>query len=136
MKGVVSVRLVSFIVLILMNASSFSQAGRDLGKIEFERSSASFHGISGTGDGGMRAHLVRPPSNLTTLSSRHGDVFPSERVWETIEGSALVGMGPHGSREMPVWDQIYGRQLNQHSADWYAAQQIGKLIYYLARIQQ
>jgi mono/diheme cytochrome c family protein len=136
MNGSASVSFIAFTVLMLTGASSLSQTGRDLGKIEYERSCASCHGISGTGDGAMRAHLVKPPTNLTLLSLRNGGVFPSQRVWETIEGSASVGMGPHGSREMPVWGQIYGRHLTQPSADWYAAQQIGTLIYYLARIQQ
>lgn len=132
-------RLAGFLmVLTFLSSASFAQGPVDFGKKEFESSCASCHGVSAKGDGALFRYLVKPPSDLTTLARRNGGVFPSQRVWETIDGSTVTEIGPHGTREMPVWGQVYRdrAQDTQHEPDWYAAHRMASLIYYLARIQE
>jgi hypothetical protein len=49
---------------------------------------------------------VRPP-DLTRLAARNGGKFPFEYVTKIIDGRAAVG--PHGTRDMPVWGDRYMR---------------------------
>ena len=118
-----------------MGNPGFAQGKVDFGHREYVASCASCHGASGKGDGVMFKYLVKPPSDLTTLVKRNGGVFPSQRVWETIDGRASTDIGPHGSREMPVWGQIY-RSEDTQPRDLHARIRITSLIDYLARIQE
>jgi mono/diheme cytochrome c family protein len=126
---------VSLLVLSLLGSVAQAQGRADFGKREFESSCASCHGASARGDGALNAYLVRPPSNLTTLAKRNGGVFPSQRVWDTIDGRTTVDIGPHGSREMPIWGNVY-RTDNPQDAGWMARNRIASLLDYLARIQE
>ncbi len=132
-------RFVSAIALSLPLVAA-AQAGFDLGRYEYTNSCASCHGASAKGDGPLARHLVKVPSDLTTLLRRNGGVFPSARVFETIDGRSAIEFGPHGSREMPVWGNIYRAQAIQPgegelSPDWYARSRMTALVDYLARIQ-
>lgn len=62
---------------------------------------ASCHGESGRGDGPVALALRTPPTDLTRLTQRNGDVFPADRVAERIDGRSHVAA--HGPSEMPVW---------------------------------
>jgi mono/diheme cytochrome c family protein len=73
------------------------------GRKVYERHCASCHGHSGRGDGPVQSFLVKRPSDLTTITQRHGGKFPQELMWEVIDGRWSGDGGPHGSREMPVW---------------------------------
>jgi mono/diheme cytochrome c family protein len=77
----------------------------DFGKVEYESSCASCHGLSGKGDGPLARALVSQPSDLTTLAKRNGGVFPAQRVHKIIDGREDVEA--HGTREMPVWGREY-----------------------------
>lgn len=130
----------SFRIMILLLASAvtaspvFSQGKPDIGKSEYEASCASCHGASGKGDGTVSKQLVTPPSDLTTLVKRNGGVFPSQRVRETIDGRRSSEIGPHGSREMPVWGRIY-RDEDTQPYELHVRVRMDALIDYLARIQ-
>ncbi|MDO9165615.1 MAG: cytochrome c [Rhodoferax sp.] len=131
--------LAGFLTLLtLLSSASLAQGRVDFGKQEFESSCASCHGVSGKGDGALFPYLVKPPSDLTTLSRRNGGVFPSKRVWDTIDGTVAAEIGAHGTREMPIWGQVYQDRAQQtpYEPNWYAAHRMGSLIYYLARIQE
>ena len=93
--------------LALALAANGALAGPDVdfGKVEYESSCASCHGLSGKGDGPLARALVSQPSDLTTLTKRNGGVFPAQRVHEIIDGRAEVEA--HGPREMPVWGKEY-----------------------------
>jgi mono/diheme cytochrome c family protein len=71
------------------------------GKETFLKYCASCHGGDGKGNGQVAFALKPPPSDLTTLSRRHEDRYPSGYV------SALLKFGKspaaHGSEDMPVW---------------------------------
>jgi mono/diheme cytochrome c family protein len=71
------------------------------GKETFLKYCASCHGEGGKGNGPAAFALKPPASDLTTLSRRHEDKYPSGYV------SALLKFGrniaAHGSEDMPVW---------------------------------
>lgn len=49
---------------------------------------AACHGADAKGDGRMARAMRVPPKNLTLLSVRSGDTFPTARVLSTIDGYA------------------------------------------------
>lgn len=67
---------------------------------------ASCHGPDGKGTGPAAAALKTPPADLTLLSRKNGGKFPALKVQGTIKGDP--GAAAHGSREMPVWGDIFG----------------------------
>lgn len=110
----------------------------DPGRIEYLTSCASCHGVNARGDGPMKAYLTKAPSDLTTLARRNGGALPVQLVWETIDGRAEVG--PHGSREMPVWGNEYRARAQrmvdeQEFPEWYVRGRIVALVDYLQRVQ-
>lgn len=79
------------------------QSVADTGKSEYEAHCAVCHGFSGKGDG-IFADLLKSGTvvtNLTELEKKNNGVFPFTRVYETIDGTVLLGA--HGNKEMPVW---------------------------------
>jgi len=134
-------------VTLLIAATSFvalvataQGAGDDPGRRTYLRYCASCHGAAAKGDGPMVKHLVQPPADLTTLAKRHGGVFPSLRVADSIDGRGAPRSGPHGPREMPVWGTVF-RQGDPGSApprnpERRARQNMVDLLEYLARIQE
>ena len=129
---------------MLISGAAFAQQDFDLGKHEYDSKCASCHGASGKGDGSIRAHLVKAPSDLSTLAKRNGGAFPSQLVWMTIDGRTSTQIGPHGSREMPVWGSEYRQEVLRAAGpegamyakpEWYVRGRIVALIDYLARIQ-
>jgi mono/diheme cytochrome c family protein len=115
---------------------------RELGKREFESNCATCHGLTGEGDGPMRAFLVRPPTDLTTLARRSGGTFPRVDVAALIDGRGVPGPGPHGTRDMPVWGRVY-REQAEHDLrgvpfprEWTVQGRILALVDYLATLQK
>jgi mono/diheme cytochrome c family protein len=139
-------RLVPSLVLLAVafcagGSAGAQQRGRDFGRTEYESSCAVCHGTTLKGDGPMRPFLVRPPSDLSTLAARNGGTFPTQRVAEMIDGRPAVEIGSHGTRDMPVWGQVYLEQgmenpgRMQIGPEWYVRARIVALIDYLARMQ-
>lgn len=65
---------------------------------------ATCHGTRAVGNGPMSPSLVVAPTDLTTLSSRNNEVFPTTRVVMRIDGrDPLVS---HGSA-MPVYGDFF-----------------------------
>jgi mono/diheme cytochrome c family protein len=77
----------------------------DPGAFEYKSSCATCHGLSGRGDGPMAARLKERPTDLTRLARDNGGVFPTQHIYEVIDGRKEVGA--HGTREMPVWGAHY-----------------------------
>jgi hypothetical protein len=79
---------------------------------------------------------------LTRVAQRHGGKFPQELMWEVIDGRWSGDGGPHGSREMPVWGNVFkARAMTQPSdsprtAECSASNRIVSLLKYLETIQQ
>ena len=93
--------------ILSITATSWAQTSVGLGRADFRDNCASCHGHLGRGDGPVQSFLVKPPSDLTTITQRHGGKFPQELIWEVIDGRWSGDGGPHGSREMPVWGQEF-----------------------------
>jgi mono/diheme cytochrome c family protein len=121
----------------------------DIGKWEFQSSCASCHGTDGKGKGPVSEQLKVPPPDLTMLAKKNNGVFPTNAVYETIDG--LQTMPAHGSREMPIWgfrfnpiiapphnvDPTYWKVLGpQQSPEVIVRTRILAVIDYLNRIQQ
>ena len=123
------------VALLAWSGAGCAQGVVDFGSREYGASCASCHGPAGKGDGVLVRHLVSKPTDLTTLTRRNGGVFPSQRVWETIDGRGSVEICAHGSREMPIWGLIY-RSEDTQPQDLHARNRIASLLDYLARIQQ
>lgn len=75
----------------------------ELGKREFDSKCAACHGLSGKGDGPQST--VTRAADLTILAKNNGGVFPTQRVYEIIDGRQEVAA--HGSRTMPVWGRFF-----------------------------
>lgn len=128
-------KLAALCCLLLASRVSVAQTSVDFGRNEFMASCASCHGITAKGEGGMRQYLTKPPTDLTRLSRDNGGVFPSQRIWEVIDGRIYAPIGSHGAREMPVWGYIY-RAEDTQPADIHARNRIAALLDYLVRIQE
>jgi mono/diheme cytochrome c family protein len=75
------------------------------GKVAYERYCASCHGTSGKGDGPIAKLQEKPPADLTQLRSLHGGQFPSNSLFDIIDGREDVAA--HGPRTMPVWAKVF-----------------------------
>jgi mono/diheme cytochrome c family protein len=122
------------VALTMIGGASVAQTSFDFGKSEYQSSCASCHGVTAKGDGAVSGSLIKAPTDLTTMAKRNGGVFPYQYAWEVIDGRSSKVIGPHGSREMPVWGYIY-RSEDTQPADLHARNRISSLLDYLARVQ-
>jgi mono/diheme cytochrome c family protein len=121
----------------------------DIGKSEFQSSCASCHGADAKGKGPVSDQLKVPPRDLTMLAKNNNGVFPTDAVYETIDG--LKTIPAHGTREMPIWGERFNPIVNlPHYVDpsyWEKAgpeqrpevvvrKRILAVVDYLSRIQQ
>lgn len=100
-------RQAAIAVLTFTLATGGARAGDDAleaGKAEFMAHCASCHGEDAKGDGPHAVVLAKKPADLTEITARYGS-FPAERVFETIAG--LDDSGAHGTREMPIWGDVF-----------------------------
>ena len=128
-------QLAALSCLLLASNISLAQSSVDFGRNEYMASCASCHGVTAKGDGAVRPFLTKPPTDLTRLARDNGGVFPSQRLWDVIDGRAYAVIGSHGAREMPVWGYIY-RAEDTQPADMHARTRIAALLDYLLRIQE
>ena len=121
----------------------------DMGRSEFQSSCASCHGADARGKGPVSHQLKIPPPDLTMLAKNNNGVFPTNAVYETVEG--LKTIPAHGTREMPIWGERFNPVVNlPHYVDPYYWKMAGPeqspevvvrkrilaVIDYLSRIQQ
>lgn len=121
----------------------------DIGKSEFQSSCASCHGTDARGKGPVSGQLKVAPPDLTMLAKNNNGVFPTNAVYETINGSKTVPT--HGTREMPIWGERFNPIINlPHAVDPYYWRMAGperspevvvrtrilSVIDYLNRVQQ
>ncbi|AOF84920.1 hypothetical protein BSY239_2588 [Hydrogenophaga sp. RAC07] len=128
-------------LLLVLVASAQAQPRGGPGRWDYQNSCASCHGTSGRGDGPLVRHLVTPPSDLSRLAQRNGGVFPRDRLIGLIDGRSATDIGPHGSREMPIWGSTYVERYTQAGgnpqlAEEAAHRRILDLVNHLERLQQ
>ncbi|MGE5339140.1 MAG: c-type cytochrome [Gemmatimonadota bacterium] len=111
----------------------------DLGKFEYESNCASCHGLSGKGDGGFAKWAGLRMPDLTRLSARNGGVFPAQRLYDVIDGRAMVAA--HGDREMPIWGVDYMVKARpayddyRHDPEFFVQSRIMALVNHLYSLQ-
>jgi mono/diheme cytochrome c family protein len=91
--------LILAVAAVSLPTSGHSQ--RFNGKKAYSNLCASCHGTSAKGDGPVAPFLNKRPADLTNLAAANGGMFPSERVYQVIDGRRDIRV--HGTREMPVW---------------------------------
>ncbi len=121
----------------------------DIGKSEFQSSCASCHGTDAKGKGPVSDQLKIPPPDLTMLAKNNNGVFPTNAVYETIDG--LKTIPAHGTREMPIWGERFNPIINlphyvdpsywkmagpEQSPEVVVRKRILAVIDYLSRVQQ
>jgi Cytochrome C oxidase, cbb3-type, subunit III len=95
--------------VIVSTACGFAQQPTDIGKREYVTSCAVCHGENGKGDGPLVEWLKKPAADLTKIQKNNTGVFPFDRIYEVIDGREAVSA--HGRRDMPVWGDIYNREV-------------------------
>lgn len=89
------------------------------------------HGQDGKGGGPAASALKVPPIDLTTLAKNNGGKYPDMKVVATIRGENV--MPAHGSREMPVWGQLFWSMSHGHEGE--VQQRVGNLSKYIESLQ-
>src|SRR6516225_12153571 len=81
-------------LIIAMAISGFSTCGfaeeTNIGKMDYESSCAACHGLNGKGDGPVSAELRTKPNDLTLLAKNNGGVFPTDVLYQIIDGRRTV----------------------------------------------
>lgn len=135
-------RLVT-IVLLTVVAISFAQDQKikkttaphtspASGKQMYAAYCASCHGADGKGNGPAASALKTAPTDLTQIQKSNGGKFPSDHVYEVINGRASTPA--HGSAEMPVWGPVFRRLSSSRDAE--VQQRITNLTEYIQSMQQ
>jgi len=105
MQSSVSSWLLVANIVLASSACAWAQDS-DTGRVEYLSKCAVCHGADGRGDGAMSSKLKPKPANLTVLAKRNGGVFPSNAVYEMIDGRKVIGSHQRG--EMPIWGCRHG----------------------------
>jgi len=100
-----------------IGASALTSAAEDIGKREYDSNCAVCHGVKGLGNGPLAGLISTTVPDLTTLQKRNKGVFPFYRVYEMIDGRAMVPA--HGDRDMPVWGDEYNDRAIAYYSDFF-----------------
>ena len=106
--------------------ATVSLAGQDL----FREYCAVCHGNDAKGTGPAAAALKKKPADLTLISNKNSGKFPEVRVQRVINGEDELMA--HGSREMPVWGQIFRHMSSNEDL---GAVRVYNLVKYIETIQ-
>lgn len=104
------------------------------GKASYEQYCMGCHGADGKGTGEIGGDLAGTPADLTMLQAQNNGAFPVDAVYQTIDGRQEVEA--HGTREMPVWGNIWEEQDGEHVDDEVVERRINELVEYIRSIQQ
>jgi mono/diheme cytochrome c family protein len=131
----------SAVVVMTTTAITMAHAQRngptalDSGKDVYDSHCAVCHGTSGAGDGPYVGLLNIAVPDLTTLAKRNGGMFPSSRVYDTIDGT--LSLPAHGTRTMPIWGQIIRNKAapRNRNPQSFVRSTILSLVLYIQRLQ-
>ncbi|MGE0885999.1 MAG: cytochrome c [Blastocatellales bacterium] len=119
-RRIISVSIVSLgLVLMLFMTLSFDASATQKGDKNakgrqlYVQYCASCHGVDGKGYGPTASALKGTMPDLTMIPKVDGK-FPSLRVLHAISGDKEVVA--HGSKEMPVWGQVFKYQKGESTA--------------------
>jgi len=125
------------VALLTLAIGTTSVRADTTGKQDFEPNCASCHGKDGKGNG--EALYVIPgikPPDLTKLAKGNGGVFPAERVYQSIDGRAVIPA--HSRIDMPFWGttlQPEGKEFTPDSEAKVKAR-ISNMVSYIKSIQE
>jgi mono/diheme cytochrome c family protein len=122
--------------------SVLAQNDIEAGRKEFSQSCMTCHGVSGKGDGEMAKYLTIKPADLTELSKKNNGQYPFMKVFQTIDGRAVVKA--HGAGPMPIWGDRYtvdsgaagAEPYKTYSAEPFVRARILELTYYIQSLQK
>lgn len=103
------------------------------GQEGYQTSCASCHGPEGKGNGPVADALTVRPADLTRLASMNGGTFPTDSVYAYIDGREYVQA--HGTRQMPVWGNIWSEEAGEPVRPEDVDQRIKELVEYLRTLQ-
>jgi mono/diheme cytochrome c family protein len=96
------------------------------------------HGARGKGDGPMASALKSKPTDLTKLEANNDYKFPFLKVFQTIDGRAMIPA--HGTRDMPVWGRRYiedvGDKYGPYGGEAAVRARVLELVYYVQSLQE
>ncbi len=124
---------------LTMSAASAQALRADFGRNEYRANCVVCHGDKGKGDGSYAELLKTRVPDLTTLSTRSGNVFPFSNVVKAVDGREMPKA--HGSSEMPIWGQAYSAkaaelyQGHAYNAESFVQARILALVEYLYTLQ-
>lgn len=134
-----TIALLSLTLAASISLPNDAAAQPDIGKVEYDQSCASCHGLDGKGKGPFAQALELSVPDVTTLAKRNGGVFPATRAYSVIDGREAVKA--HGTRDMPIWGRHYSASAAPRYDDYAynpeaaARARILFLIDYLHRLQ-
>ncbi len=111
-------------VILLFSVCAFAQTVKKVpahytspanGKQMYTAHCAACHGADGQGDGPAAPAMKTMPTNLTQLAQKNGGKFPDNHVFNAIKGE--VGVPAHGSKDMPVWGDVFRAVSGGHEAE-------------------
>jgi len=131
----IATRLVAGIIVLSCSTTALAGQGATAptGSGLFVNHCVSCHGPQAKGNGPMVSVLQIKPADLTTIAKRNGGKFPTDVVFQTIDGRKPVR--GHGGQGMPVWGDTFQRVEGGATPD-VARARIDALVRYLESIQQ
>ena len=132
-----SILPVLLLAVMMYTLPTRSADAASTGKQDFDTNCASCHGPDGKGHG--QALYVIPqvkPPDLTLLSKTNDGVFPTDRVYKSIDGRN--GIPSHERFDMPFWGTTFQREGQEFTPASEAAvrARITKIVAYVKSIQQ
>jgi len=108
---------------------------RDMGRSAYYRYCAACHGLEAKGHGIVANALSPRPPDLTTMARRRGGRLDRQELVDIVDGRNTVSA--HGSRDMPVWGERFGRGIDDPSErEDVAKGRIKVIVHYLLSIQE
>jgi len=131
-------RAIAFAVCLLLTACASRECldtgGTVSGAALFRINCAGCHGTNARGNGPIAEFINAPVPDLTRISVRSGGEFPTERIFQVIDGQS--GSSVHGVRHMPIWGyEFFGSEEDDAKAHLEASQKVDRLVMYLRTIQ-
>ena len=79
------------------------------GKAAYLKYCSACHGSAGKGDGVVSQYMRPKPTDLTQIAKQNKGEFPMLPTMQAIDGTTSVRA--HGDPDMPVWGEIFKREV-------------------------
>lgn len=103
------------------------------GEEMFKTYCATCHGTDGKGSGPAAQALKKAPADLTALTAKNAGAYPDRRVADFIRGD--VNEPAHGSREMPVWGDLFSSLNGGSNGNMVVQLRVSNLTDYIKSLQ-